>query len=82
MLAGMSNALQPVPAVVEPPIPLSKLPAEIEALTGVRPHLATVHRWKNRRKFATRRVGDRVYVDRAELRRFLNEGNATAAGSK
>ena len=65
-------------------IPIGKAPAEIERLTGERPHRGTVERWRMRGchgvKLETLKVGARRYVSLGSLQRFFLAVTAAVDG--
>jgi hypothetical protein len=65
-------------------IKLSKVPAFVEKLTGDRPHIATIHRWRQRGckgvKLQTAFAGGHCRTTEKWVREFFAEVTAAANG--
>jgi hypothetical protein len=63
-------------------LPIGKAPAEVERLTGERPHRTTIDRWRMRGchgvKLETVKIGGKRYVSREALQRFIEAVTAAA----
>lgn len=68
----------------ETPVPMGKAPAEVEKLTGTRPHRSTIERWRLRGsrgvRLATFLAGGRRFTTRESILRFLADTTAAADG--
>lgn len=65
-------------------IPIGKAPAEVEKLTGQRPHRATIERWRlngcSGVKLETLKVGARRMTSIEALQRFFHRVTAASDG--